>query len=184
MKKSIILLCALVFTTALTSCSTASKAGSTSARYVEVSPSVEQLPTLVKLQVDSVMVKLDTSWTDSLFHQTLSIRKELDNLTARVLAKYHGDVFVLPKWTWEKEHVGFLRTEHYLSVTGYVGHYTGFRSATSEDVQMLNEYKHGHPSPQAPMTSIHLNRRKGNGSSCGTIHVLYGPGDDRKIKKR
>ena len=154
------LLFSVLLIVSVSSCSVASKSTMTGARSVDISPRVEQVPTLVELTVDSTLVKIDSCWTDSLFHQTFSIQKEINNLIGRVLEENGGDVFILPNSVWERQGTGFLKTEHYLSVTGYIGRYKGFRTATLEDIKTINEYKYGpqNQQPEAPLTAIYLGR--------------------------
>lgn len=152
---------AVLFPVFISSCSLPSKTTETTAKYLEINPQIEQMPTLVELSVDSTLVKIDSCWTDSLFHQTLSVKKEIENLIGRALEQHNGDVFIMPNSVWEKQGVGFLKTEHYLSVTGYIGRYKKFRTATLEDIKTINEYKYG-PSaskPEAPLTKIYLRKK-------------------------
>ena len=154
------LLFSVLLIVSVSSCSVASKSTMSGARSIDLSSRVEQVPTLVELSVDSTLVKIDSCWTDSLFHQTFSIQKEINNMVGRALEQHGGDVFVLPNSVWEKQGTGFLKTEHYLSVTGYIGRYKGFRTATLEDIRTINEYKYGpqNQQPDAPLTAIYLGR--------------------------
>lgn len=159
MRQSILsLLLAGLLIVSVSSCSIVSKSTVSGARSIDISPRVEQMPTLVELAVDSMLVKIDSCWTDSLFHQTFSIKKEIANLIGRALEEYEGDVFVFPNAVWERQGIGFLKTEHYLSITGYIGHYKGFRTATLEDIRTINEYKYGPAAKKtgAPPAAIYL----------------------------
>lgn len=150
------LTCVILFATLATSCSVTSKTYRTENRKVSVKTSVQQMPVLAELDLDSTRVIIDSCWTDSLFHQTFSIQKQVANLMAKALDQYKADVFVMPDYTWKKQHVGFLKTEHSLSVNGFLGKYKSFRTATRDDIKEYNLFRYEQSDSlfQSPLTAI------------------------------
>lgn len=100
---------------------------------------VMQIPTVAELEVDENPVTADTTWRKTLFDGTTISKKQCtSNLIASILEKNNADVLIEPKVSHESTG-NIFSASHKLTVSGYPARYAKFRTATLEDVQVMNE---------------------------------------------
>lgn len=132
----IMILC-LVSTLLLSSCALFRTVTTRTARSTEVKNQIVQLPTVVDLVVDSEYVRTDTTWVIKPFKNNLTKQNMYMVLLGQLQEKYHADVIVEPKMTYNAQGSIFHQT-HSMSVTGYPSRYKHFRTATEEDLRLLD----------------------------------------------
>ncbi len=100
-------------------------------------PVITHLPTVVELEVDSVLQKADTTWLNIPFQNHVNKEAQQEVLIAEILEANNADVLVQPKINHDKD-VTWTYTKHTLSVAGYPARYVNFHTATKEDIAILN----------------------------------------------
>lgn len=108
-------------------------------RVVDLDCNVMQMPTVAELEVDENPVEADTTWRKTMFDGTTFSKKQYtSNLIASILEKNNADVLIEPKVSHESKGNVFS-TSHKLTVSGYPARYVKFRTASLEDVMVINE---------------------------------------------
>ncbi len=108
-------------------------------RVAELDCNVMQMPTVAELDVDENPVAADTTWRKTMFDGTAFSKKiYTSNLIASILEKSNADVLVEPKVSHESTG-NIFSSSHKLTVSGYPARYVKFRTATFEDVKVMNE---------------------------------------------
>lgn len=106
------------------------------ARSLTIEGNVTQLPTVAELEVAPQRAEADTAWVNRPFKGATSLKAQQQELVARILASAGADLLVEPKISHESRRRWF-RTDHRLRVSGYPARYTGFRTASTEDIEKL-----------------------------------------------
>ena len=129
---------------ALSSVSCATSYKSRTAKTLEISSKIVQMPTVVDLKVDERLVSRDTVWTTTPFRRGETLKTQINNLTASLLGSVNADVLVQPSVSHGVTVRKLVRTTHTLSVSGYPAHYCGFRTITADDVKVLDALSDKH----------------------------------------
>lgn len=114
-----------------------------SAKVEHVSPEIIQMPTVTELEVSESPVVADTVISRDVFDRNVgySTKKQVqDALVASMLKETGADILMEPSIDSDVTYNWFKSTLR-IQVKGYPAKYTGFRTITSEDVEVLNELK-------------------------------------------
>lgn len=123
---------------------------------------ISQTPTVVDLKVNPERVSVDTVWQNVKGQAlTFGVTNQTNATIGRLLEIHGGDVLVQPQTCWVSERQGNGVKTHKLTVSGYIGKYENFRTATQEDIDLINLSKYGprkrKESPVNPQTAIFVN---------------------------
>lgn len=133
---TVISVCAAV---GLSSCSLFQRTATThTARTIEIETDIQQMPTVADLVVDTVYVREDTTWTNISFKYTMPKAEMRKVLLGEMMEKANADVIVQPR---EKVTNGIyhpFKQTYTMEVWGYPARYRNFRTATEEDIRILN----------------------------------------------
>ena len=121
----------------LSSCALFRTATTRTARSLEVENQIVQLPTVVDLVVDSELVRTDTTWVVKPFKGNSNKQMMHQLLIGKLQEQYHADVIVEPKMIYSVQGSVFSQTMS-MSVTGYPARYKHFRTASEEDLRLLD----------------------------------------------
>lgn len=129
---------AAVFAAALFSSCTATYKTRT-AKTVEISNSIIQMPTVVDLEVDTMVVKRDTVWTSTLFKNPgQPLKSQIKTVTAALLESAGADVLVQPSVSHDVTYHNIIKSTHTLSVSGFPARYGRFRTMTADDAAVID----------------------------------------------
>jgi len=108
------------------------------ARSFEIETDIKQMPTVADLVVDSAYVRQDTAWTNILFKYTVSKAAMRNELIGLMLENNDADIIVQPreKSTTTVHHP--FKQSYTMEIYGYPARYRNFRTATEEDLRILN----------------------------------------------
>lgn len=129
----------------------------TTSTVADITTSVEQIPTVVDLNVSESKVCGETTWDSGLFRRSRSIKEETSNVIADIVNANNADVLVQPEYTTTTSRLNIFATRYTLKVTGYPATYTHFRPATMADVKLINDFKYGYAN-EAPMATVIVNK--------------------------
>ena len=141
MKRTNIILPFLCLAFVISSCSL--QRSMTTAKVEHISPEIIQMPTVTELAVSETPVVADTVVARKLFDKNVGYKTKKqvqDALVASMLKKSDADILMEPSVDSDVSHNWFKSTLK-LTVKGYPAKYKGFRTITSEDVDMLNDLK-------------------------------------------
>ena len=135
--KHIRIFIALVILAGMSSCSIPSVTTTNrTARSFVIETDIQQMPTVADLVVDTVYVRKDTTWTNTAKSiTTKAAMREL--LIGAMMEKANADVIIQPRENLvvkAQSSKQLLRMEIY----GYPARYRNFRTATEEDLRILN----------------------------------------------
>lgn len=131
----IILFCALAIA-GMSSCGV-SRGTVTTARTLEIEIHIAQMPTVADLVVDSVLQSSDTAWTNTF--KNLTSKNEMRRvMVGNILEKSEADVLIEPREIYTKTIHSPFKSDHKLRVVGYPARYRNFRTATEDDLRILN----------------------------------------------
>ena len=114
-----------------------------SARVDHITPEIIQMPTVTELEVSESPVVADTVISRNIFNKDVGYmtKKQVqDALVASMLKKTGSDMLMEPNVDSDVTYDWFKSTLR-LTVKGYPAKYKGFRTITSEDVEVLNDLK-------------------------------------------
>jgi len=137
--KHIRILYILIAAASMSSCSMLHQSTTTrTARSFEIETDIKQMPTVADLVVDSVYARQDTTWTNILFKYTITKASMRDVLIGEILEQSNADVLVQPREKVTNTiHHPFKQT-YSMEIFGYPARYRNFRTATEEDIRILN----------------------------------------------
>lgn len=137
--KHIRIICFVALLASMSSCSVFRQTSTNrTARSLEIEADIQQMPTVADLIVDTTYVRHDTTWTNIPFKSHSSKAAMREVLLGIMLEDNNADVIIQPR-----EHV---RTDVYhpfkqtyrMEIYGYPARYRNFRTATEEDLRILN----------------------------------------------
>ncbi|MBR1480810.1 MAG: hypothetical protein IJ609_02640 [Paludibacteraceae bacterium] len=141
------------------------------ARTLDISSEIVQMPTVADLVVDTVAVSMDTTWTNVTFKrmdQKSAMRKVL---LGQMMEAARADVIVQPREQHDVTvHHPFKQT-HYLRVWGYPARFRNFRTATEADMDLLER---ADPQPDNYNT-IYINGYSGAPSTGANTRQIAQP---------
>lgn len=109
-----------------------------SARTAELECRIMTMPTVAELEVEQTAASADTTWEKRIFDNSISKKAQTDNLVASLLRAYNADILLEPKVEHSMDGNVFSAT-HKLKVSGYPARYGKFRTATTEDIEVINK---------------------------------------------
>lgn len=135
--KHIRIISLMVILAGMSSCTVSNYLTTTrTARSLEIKSDIKQMPTVADLVVDTVYVRKDTTWTNtSKSFTTKAAMREL--LIGAMMEKANADVIIQPRENLvvkSQSSKQLMRMEIY----GYPARYRNFRTATEEDLRILN----------------------------------------------
>ena len=127
----------MVILAGMSSCSVSNYLTTTrTARSLEIKSDIKQMPTVADLVVDTVYVRKDTAWTNTAkSFTTKAAMREL--LIGAMMEKANADLIIQPRENLvvkSESSKQLMRMEIY----GYPARYRNFRTATEEDLRILN----------------------------------------------
>lgn len=137
--KHIRILYIILLAAGMSSCSMLHQSATTrTARSFEIDTDIKQMPTVADLVVDSIYAREDTTWTNILFKYTVTKANMRDVLIGEILEQNNADVLVQPREKITNTiHHPFKQT-YSMEIFGYPARYRNFRTATEEDIRILN----------------------------------------------
>lgn len=137
--KHIRIICFVAILASMSSCGAIRQTTTTrTARTFEIETDIQQMPTVADLVVDTVYVRKDTTWTNITFKSHVSKATMRDVLLGSMLEENNADVIVQPREHTETDlHHPFKQTIR-MEIFGYPARYRNFRTATEEDLRILN----------------------------------------------
>lgn len=141
MKRTKIILSFLCLAFIVSSCSL--QRAVMSAKVGHITPEIIQMPTVTELEVSESPVIADTVISRNIFNKDVGYMTKMqlqDALVASMLKKTGSDMLMEPTVDSDVTYDWFKSTLK-LTVKGYPARYKGFRTITSEDVEMLNDLK-------------------------------------------
>lgn len=143
-KISIVLLTGSVILSALSSCSVTNVVHR-DAKTAQLDCNVMVMPTVVELKVEDTPISAEATWTNELFKNVSFQQDETNNLIAAMLEEKGADILLEPKI--EHNVTGsIINSTHNLKITGFPAKYSCFRTATLEDVMIINGINNPAPS--------------------------------------
>lgn len=118
------------------SCAVMNTTTTRTARSYVIETDIKQMPTVADLVVDSVYAKEDTTWTNS-FKQNTSKSDMRKLLLGKMLEDNDADVIIQPRESSKTTTQGAEQT-NYMQVYGYPARYRNFRTATEQDLRIIN----------------------------------------------
>ena len=122
----------------MSSCSVSQTMTRRTARSLEIESEILQMPTVVDLVVDTVFAKADTSWTNIPFKNTTTKAAMRNVLIGEILEQTKADVLVQPREHVINKIYHPLKQGYQMEVIGYPARYRNFRTASEEDLRILN----------------------------------------------
>lgn len=137
--RSIRFICYVAFLAVMCSCHTLSSTTTTrTARSIEIVADVQQLPTVAELVVDTIYVRQDTTWINKAFKSTTSKSTMRTLLLGEMLEKANADVIIQPRENVQVSYTNPFNQTLHMEIYGYPARYRNFRTATEEDLRILN----------------------------------------------
>lgn len=139
MKNYQIIVISVLATISMSSCSVFQKtATNRTARTIEIATDIQQMPTVADLIVDTVLVREDTTWTNVTFKNTMPKNEMRKVLLGEMLENTQADVIVQPREKVVTDLYHPFKQTYTMVVWGYPARYRNFRTATEEDIRILN----------------------------------------------
>lgn len=141
MRQTKAILISVLYVLALVSCSVQQTA--LTSKVMNLSPEVIQMPTVAELDIAKEQVTVDTVVVMKPFDKNSGYRSRgsiKDALVASILKQSDADILMQPEISTEVSYKGLTSTLK-MSLNGYPAKYSGFRTITMEDVEILNELK-------------------------------------------
>jgi len=107
------------------------------ARTIEIKADIQQMPTVADLVVDTVLAKNDTSWTNISFKHMMLKSEMRKVLLGEMLENTDADVIVQPREKVQTKVYHPFKQSYTMQVVGYPARYRNFRTATEEDLRIL-----------------------------------------------
>lgn len=138
MKNFRFLLISVFVLVGFSSCGTMRSTSTTrTARTLEIEADIQQLPTVADLVVDTVLAKNDTSWTNISFKHVMLKSEMRKVLLGEMLENTNADVIVQPREKVQTKVYHPFKQSYTMQVVGYPARYRNFRTATEEDLRIL-----------------------------------------------
>lgn len=138
MKNFRFLLISVFVLVGFSSCGTMRSTSTTrTARTLEIEADIQQLPTVADLVVDTVLAKNDTSWTNISFKHVMLKSEMRKVLLGEMLENTNADVIVQPREKVQTKVFHPFKQSYTMQVVGYPARYRNFRTATEEDLRIL-----------------------------------------------
>ena len=138
MKNFRFLLISVFVLVGFSSCGTMRSTSTTrTARTLEIEADIQQLPTVADLVVDTVLAKNDTSWTNISFKHVMLKSEMRKVLLGEMLENTNADVIVQPREKVQTKVYHPFKQSYTMQVVGYPARYRNFRTATKEDLRIL-----------------------------------------------
>lgn len=138
MKNFRFLLISVFVLVGFSSCGTMRSTSTTrTARTLEIESDIQQLPTVADLVVDTVLAKNDTSWTNISFKHVMLKSEMRKVLLGEMLENTNADVIVQPREKVQTKVYHPFKQSYTMQVVGYPARYRNFRTATEEDLRIL-----------------------------------------------
>ena len=138
MKNFRFLLISVFVLVGFSSCGTMRSTSTTrTARTFEIESDIQQLPTVADLVVDTVLAKNDTSWTNISFKHVMLKSEMRKVLLGEMLENTNADVIVQPREKVQTKVYHPFKQSYTMQVVGYPARYRNFRTATEEDLRIL-----------------------------------------------
>lgn len=141
MRLTKVILTSVLYVLILVSCSVQHTA--LTSKVMNISPEVIQMPTVAELDIAKEQVTVDTVVVMKPFDKNSGYRSRgsiKDALVASILKQSDADILMQPEISTEVSYKGLTSTLK-MSLNGYPAKYSGFRTITMEDVEILNELK-------------------------------------------
>ena len=138
MKNFRFLLISVFVLVGFSSCGTMRSTSTTrTARTLEIEADIQQLPTVADLVVDTVLAKNDTSWTKISVKHVMLKSEMRKVLLGEMLENTNADVIVQPREKVQTKVYHPFKQSYTMQVVGYPARYRNFRTATEEDLRIL-----------------------------------------------
>ena len=137
--KHIRILLIVTLVASMSSCSLSHQTATTrTARSFEIETDIKQMPTVADLVVDSFYVREDTAWTNIMFKYTVTKASMRNELIGEILEKNEADILVQPREKTTTTVYHPFKQSYTMEIFGYPARYRNFRTATEEDLRILN----------------------------------------------
>ena len=128
----------LILIAGMVSCKTTQSAYSLrTGKSVDIQSHITQMPTVADLVVDTVYVSADTTWQNTFSHQVS--KEEMSKvLIGKMMEESKADVIIEPRERVVSQREKAFKNNYQMTVSGYPARYRHFRTATEEDMRILN----------------------------------------------